>query len=208
MKIKAIKLVLAALVSSICLTTIAASEQFPLELDADTSDCGTDLANCVLSGNVVIRQGDTSIKTDKLHSLSETEWELDGNITIEKTGISISASKAKIILIERQLTRVQLIGSPVNFNYLVGAESRASGEAQSISFDLNRRVVTLDGDAKLLDGKNALNGEHIEYDLNKERLKANNQGKGDGRVHLVYEPPAKKSNTTNPSPEIEPKTEE
>jgi len=45
---------------------LAEEEQFPLEIDADTSTCATDLEDCVLEGNVVIRQGDASITADKM----------------------------------------------------------------------------------------------------------------------------------------------
>jgi len=139
---------------------IQAEESAAIEIDADQSNCGTDLEDCTLEGNVVIKQGDSNITADK---------------------------------------------SPVNFNYLVGSESRASGNANNVSFDLNQRMISLDGNAQLIDGKNELNGEHIEYDLNKERLKANNQGNGTGRVHLVFEPPTKKSEP-NTQPELSPES--
>jgi lipopolysaccharide export system protein LptA len=168
-----------------------AAESFPLEIDADSSDCGTDLENCTLTGNVLIRQGDARVTTDKLFSRSETEWELSGNITIEKTGITIDAEQASIILSERQLESFSLVGAPVNFRYLVDNNSQATGKANNISFNLNSRMIILEGGAQLLESGNELNGEHIEYDVDAERLKANNQGQGDGRVHLIFEPPEK-----------------
>lgn len=173
--------------------TFAENEQFPLEIDADTSTCATDLNDCVLEGNVIIRQGDASITADKLYSQSEMTWQLEGNILIEKTGMSIKAESAKVALEERQLNNVELLGSPVQFNYLVGSEGKANGQADSVSFDLNRRIISLDGNAQLIEGGNELKGEHIEYDLNKERLKANNKnGDDQGRIHLIFEPPKKK----------------
>jgi len=173
--------------------TMLAEEQFPLEIDADASTCATDLKDCVLEGNVIIRQNDASISADKLYSKSETAWELEGNIIINKTGMKINAENAKVELDERQLNTVQLLGSPVQFSYLVDTESRANGRADSVSFDLNRRIITLDGNARLMDGGNELTGEHIEYDLNQEKLKANNKSGGkQGRVHLIFEPPTKK----------------
>jgi len=76
---------------------------------------------------------------------------------------------------------------------LVGSEGKANGQADSVAFDLNRRVIILDGNARLMEGGNELKGEHIEYDLNQERLRANNKSGGEkGRVHLVFEPPKKK----------------
>ncbi len=171
----------------------AQDEQLPLEIDADTSTCATDLKDCVLEGNVIIRQGDASISADKLYSQSETAWELEGNIVIQKTGMSINAENAKVALEERQLNNVQLLGSPVQFSYLVDNQGKANGQADSVAFDLNRRIITLDGNARLVEGGNELTGEHIEYDLNKERLKAKNQsGNEQGRVHLIFEPPEKK----------------
>jgi len=126
---------------------IQAEESAAIEIDADQSNCGTDLEDCTLEGNVVIKQGDSNITADKLYSLNENEWELDGNVNIEKTGMRISAVKAKVVLVERQLRKVVLTGSPVNFNYLVGSESRASGNANNVSFDLNQRMISLDGNA-------------------------------------------------------------
>jgi len=132
------------------------AEDFPLEIDADSSDCGTNLENCTLAGNVIVRQGDAQIRADKLFSRSENEWELDGNIVIEKTGMQVSADRALVALQERQLKDFTLIGSPVNFQYLVGSTRRAQGRANNISFDLNTGKIVLDGNARLLDGANEL----------------------------------------------------
>ncbi|MBT8142768.1 MAG: lipopolysaccharide transport periplasmic protein LptA [Gammaproteobacteria bacterium] len=167
--------------------SIAAS--LALEIDADSSDCGTDLNNCTLNGNVVVRQGDARITADKLFSRSENEWELDGNITIEKTGMQIEAQTATILLAQRQLRSFALVGAPVNFQYLIDEEGRARGRANEIEFDLVTRKIVLSGDAQILEQGNELNGELIEYDIDAERLKANNEGKGDGRVRLIFEPP-------------------
>ena len=175
--------------------SLSAADDLPLEIDADSSDCGTNLENCTLTGNVVIKQGDANITADTLFSISENEWELSGNISIENTGMNISANQAKISLVDRQLQSFTLIGSPVSFRYLVGEDSKANGQANTISFNLNTRMITLDGDAQLLEAGNELKGEHIEYDLDAERLKADNQGKGDGRVHLIFEPPSKTEKT-------------
>lgn len=181
----------------------AEEEQLALEIDADTTTCSTNLDDCYLEGNVVIKQGDTSITADKLYSKSETEWEFDGNITIQKAGMLVNALKANVSLEDRQIEKVNLVGSPVNFNYLVDNQGQANGQADKVSFDLNTRVIVMDGNARLIEGGNELTGEHIEYDLNQERFKANNTtGDKKGRVHLVFEPPKKKNesesgNTTN-----------
>ena len=179
--------------------SLSAAEDLPLEIDADSSDCGTNLENCTLTGNVVIKQGDATITADRLYSISENQWELSGNISIDQTGINISANQAKIALAERQLQSFTLIGSPVSFRYLVGESSKANGQANNISFDLNNRMITLDGNAQLLEDGNELKGEHIEYDLVAERLKADNQGIGDGRVRLIFEPPSNKKTITKES---------
>ena len=179
--------------------SLSAAEDLPLEIDADSSDCGTNLENCTLTGNVVIKQGDATITADRLYSISESEWELSGNINIDQTGMNISANQAKIALAERQLQSFTLIGAPVSFRYLVGESSKANGQANNISFDLNNRMITLDGEAQLLEDGNELKGEHIEYDLDAERLKADNQGKGDGRVRLIFEPPSNKKPNTKES---------
>lgn len=179
--------------------SLSAAEDLPLEIDADSSDCGTNLENCTLTGNVVIKQGDATITADRLYSISENQWELSGNISIDQTGINISANQAKIALAERQLQSFTLIGSPVSFRYLVGESSKANGQANNISFDLNNRMITLDGNAQLLEDGNELKGEHIEYDLVAERLKADNKGKGDGRVRLIFEPPSNKKTNTKES---------
>ena len=196
-------LITKALVTSLFLglvsLSLSAAEDLALEIDADSSDCGTNLENCTLTGNVVIKQGDANITADRLYSISENEWELSGNISINQTGMNISANQAKISLIQRQLQSFTLIGSPVSFRYLVGENSKANGQANNISFDLNKRMITLDGNAQLLEDGNVLKGEHIEYDLEAERLKADNQGKGDGRVHLIFEPPSNKKTNTEES---------
>ena len=188
---KCITAIYTGLVFGLLSVNLQAAEDLPLEIDADTSDCGTNLENCTLTGNVVIKQGDANITADRLFSISENEWELSGNISIDKTGMNISAKQAKISLVDRQLQSFTLVGSPVSFRYLVGENSKANGQANNISFNLNTRMITLDGDAQLLESGNELKGEHIEYDLDAERLKADNQGKGDGRVHLIFEPPSK-----------------
>ena len=191
------KTICTGLIFGLLSLSLSAAEDLPLEIDADSSDCGTNLENCTLTGNVVIKQGDANITADSLFSISENEWELSGNISIEKTGMNISANQAKISLAERQLQSFTLVGSPVSFRYLQGENSKANGQANNISFNLNTRMITLDGEAQLLEAGNELKGEHIEYDLDAERLKADNQGKGDGRVHLIFEAPSKSKTSTS-----------
>lgn len=176
------------------------AESYPLEIDADRSDCGSNLKNCTLSGNVLIRQGDARVTADKLFSRTQNLWELSGNITIDKTGMTIKAQQATIALRQRELESFSLVGSPVNFQYLVGDDSRAKGQADSISFDLKTRIISLDGNAQLIETGNELNGEHIEYNIDAQRLKANNQGKGDGRVHLIFDPPPKDNTLKDSAP--------
>jgi len=184
-------------------STAWAAQDLPLEIDAGTSDCGTDLENCTLSFNGVIRQGDANITADQLYSISENAWELSGNISIEKTGMTIVANQATISLSERQLQSFVLVGSPVSFRYLVGDNSKANGQANKISFNLNTRMISLDGDAQLFEAGNELKGQNIEYDIDAERLKANNKGKGNERVRLVFEPPSKTKNENENEPVTE-----
>jgi len=205
-----IKLKFLFLIASLCLANFSGHELIAednnyLDLKADDTDCGLDMIDCSMRGNVVITQGDIIIRTDKLESVSESSWLLEGSVNIENAGTQVSAETATVSLVEAQLTKVQLQGAPVSFSYEVDGESQANGEANLITFDLTERLISLDGEARLFDGGNELAGEHVEYDLNNERLKANNlSGDNNGRVHLIFEPPKKQvqpSNNTNEQPE-------
>jgi len=61
-----LKTIILCLTLSLFCFTVNAAEDLPLEIDADSSNCGTNLEDCTLSGNVVIKQGD-AIK-QKSHS--------------------------------------------------------------------------------------------------------------------------------------------
>lgn len=128
----------------------------------------------------------------------------------DKTGISVYTGDVKItrgelvltgsrLVITRQENRsdyiADLTGSPAHLNQGVTdqVEQPITGSAHEIRYLTADQVVTLKGDAVLHRQNDLLRGDTIRYDVQTDKIIANGQGAGNGRVRIIIHPKKKEN---------------
>ena len=81
---------------------------------------------------------------------------------------------------------VEAFGSPVTFHQQLDDGKPVDGKANKVHYDLGTEFLTLTGNAELKQLDSKINGERITYDVKKQQLKANGNGKS--RVQTVLIP--------------------
>lgn len=129
----------------------------PLTIEADTAEFDRSSGVSLYQGHVKIYQGSTYVSGDKLMTKQDKTHNLEEIIihgTLEEPAhyeASLDAHKPKLI-----------------------------ASAQTIKVYPQKRYVILLNHAKISQGENAIHGEHIEYDMEKQKMRAtatiNDQG--------------------------------
>jgi len=82
---------------------------------------------------------------------------------------------------------IMVSGSPAIIRVSTGDKDEAStinGQAMKIVYERNTNSIRMEGDASLSRGGHMMRGGEIEYDIEKDRLRAG----GDGGVHITVDP--------------------
>ena len=143
-----------------CLTafsTFAAEGEEPQELlvEAAEQDLNYKENTMYFSGNVVVMQGNLSIKADEL--FVEVDDKGDSQKLIAK-------------------------GKPATFSQTGNENETISSQAMTITYLVESRVLTLTGSAEFQQGGAKVSSETIEFDLIAQRVKAQGDKNDNGRV--------------------------
>ena len=82
---------------------------------------------------------------------------------------------------------IMVSGSPAIIRVSTGVQDEAStinGQALKIAYQRNTKSIRMEGDASLSRGGHTMRGGEIEYDIEKDLLRAG----GDGGVHITVDP--------------------
>jgi len=102
------------------------------------------------------------------------------NVVITQGSILIKANKVVITRPPENSGKketVEAFGSPVTFHQQLDDGKPVDGRANKVHYDLGTEFLTLTGDAELKQLDSKINGERITYDVKKQQLKANGNGK-------------------------------
>jgi lipopolysaccharide export system protein LptA len=112
-----------------------------------------------------------------------------GNVVMTEPGKKVSADLVTGYFIagadgKRDLKQVEATGN------VIIVDKAEVAHAQKGIYDPKRGLATLSGGVKITRGKNQLNGQYAEVNLNTgvSRLLGGPKGKGDGRVHTLIVP--------------------
>ncbi|KFZ38862.1 hypothetical protein HR45_00190 [Shewanella mangrovi] len=173
---RANKILLAALLGATSLMATAANIDLLQEVKIKAATQFADLKNkrVVYGGPVVVTQGLLTLNADEL-SASSPEKDED-RILIAK-------------------------GAPATFTQKQEDGSLTTARASEIQFNINQRVLTLIGNAKVEQGGSMSSADKIIYDLNKQQLQA--IGSGQEQVTTVIRPDNLPKEPTTPKSEQE-----
>ena len=111
------------------------------------------------------------------------------NVSITQGSILIKANK---VIITRppensgKKETVEAFGTPVTFHQKLDNGKPVDGKANKVHYDLSTEFLTLTDNAELKQLDSKINGQIITYDVKKQQLKANGNGKS--RVTTVLIP--------------------
>ena len=110
-----------------------------------------------------------------------------GNVLLTQGQMKLTAESLTVFLRGGKLGSIEAQGSPARFETRLDDGTTVTGEAEQIRFDSAARLLTLIGNGKLTQGRNRIENDFIEYDLNKGNLKAGGN-KAKKRVEVIFQP--------------------
>ena len=111
------------------------------------------------------------------------------NVSITQGSILIKANKVVITRPPEKSGKketVEAFGTPVTFHQKLDNGKPVDGKANKVHYDLGTEFLTLTDNAELKQLDSKINGQLITYDVKKQQLKANGNGKS--RVTTVLIP--------------------
>ena len=164
---------LVLLLTLIGLTSVSLAGQSdfekPIKVDAKSQFVDGKNKTSVFKDDVHITQGSMEIRADEVEVIAT-----DG--------------EGKEIFIAR--------GNPAVYAQDMDDGSRVSAQANTITYEVITRAITLDGNAQLVRDTSMVQGDLIQFDMEKEQLLAQSQNNDDGeegRVTTVFRPEAFRS---------------
>ncbi|MGN0908975.1 MAG: lipopolysaccharide transport periplasmic protein LptA [Succinivibrio sp.] len=108
--------------------------------------------------------------------------------------IEVFADKAEIVRDEKnEVKEVNSWGKPVKFKQLLDNGKILRSESAVLNYYPQTGDIVLTGNATVWQGESHVSGNHIEYNFNTQKMKANNTNSEDGRVHSMFIPQEMKS---------------
>ena len=142
-----------------------------IEIDADYSSGSLKQRNLTYRTNVIIKQGELTIRADEVR-----------------------------VMAEKGLETLLITGSPAVLEQRQENGKLVSAEAKAIDYDVNQRILTLTDSAELKDGNNAISSSRIVFDINAQEYYAGDKSSKNERVKAVFTP-SELSSTENQSEE-------
>ena len=165
-------LLLALLVANVSGHVIAAQEKAdgselnaPIEIEADTAEQNETKGLITYKGNVLITQAGLQISADRV-SIQSTKSGEDSR---------------------RLLRHIVAVGQPARFVHEgLADEGTVTAEANKIFFEVDKRLLSLTNNARLLQNRSKVSGDKIEYLIEQRRVRARSFDPDSGnRVHTV-----------------------
>ena len=112
----------------------------------------------------------------------------EGNVVITQGSMRLFADTAVIYLNEGEFQRMEADGNPVRFRYKPAVnKEEIFGKGQHATYDVTDALITVSDNAHFTQGGDEFTGDHVEYDLEKDLVKARGAS-GGGRVQFTIQP--------------------
>src|ERR1700742_2777775 len=161
------------------------------EIFLDSQSVTIDLkTNTAVFGKVRIAQGAMSITADEGKATQQRSadmyfennvWYFKGNVKITLETGQLTSDDATITFVNSEMSKV------------------ARGNADTIDYDSSRHIVRFLKDAYLSNGENDIRGQSLKYDVQAQKVIAEEAEQNSQRVRITITPPPK-STATKPNP--------
>lgn len=160
---------------------LGVSSNEPIQFEAESLEVRDQDQMAVFSGNVVVRQKDTVLKTDRLTVYYEGGQAAQAGQGQDAAGAAAAATG------QQQIRRLEATGKVL----VTSGPQTASGD--SAVFDTKANTIVVSGNVVLTQGDNVIRGPKLLIDINTS--KARMEG---GRVQMLIEPKSlQQSKSTN-----------
>ena len=165
-----------AIVASVCSSLLFAADEpsassLPINVSADKQSLDGLNKTGVFLDNVLVTQGNIVINADELR-------------VIERNGKGTELFVAK--------------GSPAVFKNTIEGKN-VSAQANTITYDVDQRIIVLEGEAEINQDGSLSRGEKIEYQLDEQRLMAEGNPEKSKRVTTIFLPEDKSADKKDPA---------
>jgi lipopolysaccharide export system protein LptA len=154
-----------------------ASSDEPIAIEADKLEVLDNQQEAIFSGNVIVRQGETTLQTAQLVITYQDDRD-NGTQSQSSGGLSGVAGA-------RQIKKLDASGKVL----ITSGEQTASGERATMEMD--KELITMEGDVVLSQGGNVIKGERLVINLKtrESRMVAGGgNGRQGGRVQGLFLP--------------------
>ena len=114
----------------------------------------------------------------------------EGDVVLDQGTLHVEAATLVVHREDGALSRVIADGTPVKFRQMPDdSQQMMHGRALHVEYDTANNVVTLEGEARLWQGKDRFTGDRIVYDTGAGTVQAQGgETSEDGRVHAIIHP--------------------
>jgi lipopolysaccharide transport protein LptA len=159
--------------------------------------------NDVALKNVTISQCDVRVQANNARAkglnTENAHWNFDGDVRIdvENRG-NLRANEAEVEFRDNQISKLNITGSPAEFEQKRKDEAMARGHAEEIEYDVTAGTVRLASNAWLTDGRIDLRCAQIFYDIRQQAAKCPAQPGSGQRVEFTIPSLKPKSESKKP----------
>ena len=115
-----------------------------------------------------------------------------GNVIIVQGTFKLNADRVVVTATGGELTHIVANGEPAEFRQRPdGSNEDMTGHAQQIDYYADKSIVVLTGQALVQQGKDVVESERIEYELDKDMVRAAMVEGNDARVRMILHPKKK-----------------
>jgi lipopolysaccharide export system protein LptA len=135
---------------------------------------------------------------DKPMSVESDHAELDrntnigtytGDVIIIQGTFELNADRVVVTASDSELSHIAATGEPADFRQRPdGADEDMTGHARQIDYFADRSLVVLTGNALIQQGKDVVESERIEYELENDIVRAVMVEGNDTRVQMILHP--------------------
>ena len=157
----------------------------PVNIEADRLEVREKDEAAIFSGNVVVKQGDSTLRTSKLtiFYVGNAEGKNGQAAQPPIEGKGKDAAGASALPTGRDIRRLEAVGNVI----VASQDQRATGD--NGIFDMKSNMVTLSGRVVVSQGQNILRGDKLTVDLTSQKSRLDSGGTG--RVQGLFVPGAK-----------------
>lgn len=149
------------------------------------------LAVCTLAAQALPedRQQPVNLVADRAEMNQQTGVATyEGNVIVTQGTLRLTGDKVIVYTQDGELQRMESFGKPTTFKQKPAADKEEIlGESLKLEYEAKTGIVTATGKAKITQVKDTFTGDRIEYDVNKDLVKARG-GESTGRVQIILQP--------------------